>query len=192
LTDLIEIKQNLAPALVRAQALSEAEMVVKSQADEITAAEVMKLLHQEIRTLENKRKEITDPMNAALKSVRGLFEEPLGHLSRAKAKVQSALSLYRTEIEARKAEQLDKALDHPTADAQRIALEVSTAPATVLAGVRETTDYEIVVEDPAKVPAEFLVVDVAAIRKAVKAAEGRCEIPGVRFTAVKKLSPTGR
>jgi hypothetical protein len=45
-------------------------------------------------------------------------------------------------------------------------------------GVRKTWDFEVL--DASKVPAEFLMVDEVKLRKAVLAADGKIEVPGVR------------
>lgn len=191
-TDLVAIRRSLESDLVRARALSEAEMGVGSAAEEVVAAEVMKALHAEVKALEAKRREITDPLNAALKSVSALFQEPLGHLARAKTRVQTALAEYRTRLENEKMALLDAALDSGSSDVQRLSLVAATAPATTLQGVRETTDYEVEVVDASLVPEAFKVVDLMAVRKAVKAAAGQIQIPGVTVRTIKKLSPTGR
>ena len=53
-------------------------------------------------------------------------------------------------------------------------------------------DWEVAVFDKAAVPEEYKVVDLAAIKKVVKAQKGQSAIPGIRITTTTTMRRSGR
>lgn len=95
----------------------------------------------------------------------------------------------KAEAEARRAAQIEEAEQYGTPEEVAALVEAPVAPVVVapaesmvtkVKGLSFRTLWRCEVTDAAKVPAEYMVPDLALIGKVVKAHEGKIEIPGVR------------
>lgn len=145
------------------------------------AREVIREIKGKWRELEDRRKDITAPLNASLKSVNDLFRPALSYYAtceqRLKGKLAAAIA--RFEAEQRAALERVNALSAAgQTDEARDALlnlpEAQGAPAGV--SVRAILDFEL--EDESLVPREYLSVDAAKVKRALQ--EGVRHIPGIR------------
>lgn len=167
--------------------------------------------------LDELRKSITAPLDAAKRAAMDLFREPTGWLEQAEAQVRKAMLTFREErereerrlreeAEARAAEtrasleasaaraasqgRLDDAAELDAAAGEVRAVGVSR-PQPEMQGVyaRKSWDCEIV--DPAALPREYLIPDLPRIRAVVKASKGLVQIPGVRTFERETLAVKG-
>jgi hypothetical protein len=132
------------------------------------------------KRLEERRKEITAPMNEALRSANDLFRPALAALADAEGLLKKKIADAQMEIQRKNREAMEAAQRALTAGDVRGAAEAAQALVpTMLAPtgvtVREVWEFRVV--DAALVPRAYMKVDEAAIRAAVAA--GVREIPGV-------------
>jgi len=140
-------------------------------------AVILRDVKDRYRVLEEKRKEITVPLNAALKAVNNLFRPPREKFEALEYLLKEKI----TEYLARKAQENVVALQAAAvAETSEEATEALAAIAPVLppqgVSVRQVTKFEIVNAD--LVPRELCSPDPDKIKLAISA--GR-EVPGIRI-----------
>jgi hypothetical protein len=171
------------------------EMEIQTQEDLEFAAEVLKEAKGRAKRLEERQKEITAPLNAALKSVRDLFRAPLDFYATLERELKGRIA----ELKMREAEENRKAMAAAAAaHAEGNAAATGAALSTVknvanVAGVstREVWDFEI--EDENAIPRAFLMPNLRAIADKSKGLEKGSEpaaIPGVRW--IKRVAVSAR
>lgn len=84
---------------------------IRKEADLQNATELLTKIKSTSREIEKRRKEITQPLNLALKSINDLFREPGDKLKDAEAVIKSAILDYHERIEARAAKKINKIED---------------------------------------------------------------------------------
>jgi len=144
-------------------------------------------IKQAIKTIESKRKEITKPLNASLKATNAMFKklsEPFVEADRiVRDKVMDFRQLQeekaQKELERRqKIQAAHEAKGHETHEITQPEVEVAK---TTVTAKRWTFD----VVNVNKVPREYLVVDNAAVNKAIR--NGVREIDGLDIFQVEGL-----
>lgn len=184
-------------------------------ADEFTVAgEELRRIKAAQKRLDEVRKGITRPIDAAKKAILDLFREPETRLAAAESGVKRAMLGFQAEqdrlrqAEQRKAEEAArKERERLEAQAAKAvaagklekaeALEVRAATVSApvihreapkVAGLstREVWRYEIT--DAALIPREYLVPDTVKIGKVVQALRGDTTIPGVRVYAERQMA----
>lgn len=80
-------------------------LVIQNQADYEGAASCLQAIKSKARAIDEKRKEITKPLDAAKKAVMDLFRKPLELLSQAEGNVKNILRTYDQEQEKIRQEQ---------------------------------------------------------------------------------------
>lgn len=166
------------------------------------------------KRIETVRMAITRPMDAAKKAVLDFFRDPEAKLETAKNTIKRAMISFddaqrrireeeqrqaderarkereRIEAQARKAAESGK-VEKADALEQRAAAVVAPIihrePPRV-AGINYRDVWKFEVEDPTKVPREFLMVDESKIRKLVQAMKGDTHIAGVRVWPEKQIA----
>ena len=187
---------------------------VSSQEDYLFANDQLGDVKKQAKTLDDRRKAITKPLDEAKKQVMDLFRPALDLLSSAEGIWKRKMLAWdneqdrkRREEEARLREIARKeqerlrrlaesaAAKGNTDKAERMAAMAESMPTPVVAapvekasGVsfREQWDFEIV--DQSAVPREYLMVDAKRIGGVVRAMKGATNIPGVRVFAQKILA----
>lgn len=179
------------------------------------AADELKRIKAASKKLDEVRKAITSPMDAAKKAVMDFFRKPAEQLKQAEERIKDAMLVYQTDLEQKEAEERRQAEAAAKAERERLEVaaareadrgefgtvaEIATTAAQIVAapvvrrevpkvaGVsfRETWKFEIT--DLNAIPREFLLVDETKIRKVVQAMKGDTNIPGVRAYAEKTLA----
>lgn len=147
------------------------EFSISSKDDVDFAAELLAEVKGHINRLKAQCKEITAPMNDALRATRALFSPVLGHYAEAERLLKRALS------EAHQAAQVQQqvALDAHDVDAAEQAAELPRAK-----GVQYRTRWRYEITNPEAVPREYCCPDLNLIAAAVKT-DHTIEIPGVRI-----------
>ncbi len=172
----IEVKRNEARQYL---ALCQAYEIT-DQSDADRAGEIMAGLKHERNTLETKRREITDPMNAALKKVNQLFKPVVEYLDSCEKALKGSLSKFLLAQQAAQDEALAKVAQAPAVvGAETLAVahgvENIQAPATV--STRRI--WRVVKIDTSRLPQEYFIPDTDRINREVRALGGDFNIPGV-------------
>ncbi len=142
--------------------------------------------------LEERRKEITAPLNEALRSANDLFRPALSALLDAEVLLKTKIAAAQTAITRRNREAMEaaqKALAAGDARAAAVAA-VAIAPVHAPTGVTTREVWEFRVVDAALVPRQYLSVDEKLVRAAV--ASGVREISGVLITQGTQVIARGR
>lgn len=175
------VKQNTAKAMSAAEAL-----VVAKDEDLATATELLTKINLAGDMIKKRKEEITKPLNEALKSARDLFRPLEDAQQTAKGIVAQKMVDYKRVVdEARRKEQerLAARVEKGTMKmetAQRKMDEIPEEQKSVKTEVGTVSFKEVpvpVIVDVTKIPREYLVPDMVAINKAVKAG---IEIPGIK------------
>lgn len=172
----------------------------ESSKDAVTITGLAKKLFKE---MEDERKKISGPINSFVSKLNGAFKLYQETLKGVETDTKRFIQIYqnRVELERRKAEEaarkeaeaLQEKLNAEAAEAGVEAPEVVpavVAPKPTVTRTEDGTAYEVVtwdftVEDETKIPREYLMVDTARIRQAVKA--GLREIPGIKIFEKKEV-----
>ena len=77
----------------------------------VEVATVLSKIKETQRNLEKKRKEITQPLNLALKNVNNLFKEPTDKLKEAESLIKSAMIKYQQKVDAAAQKKIGKIED---------------------------------------------------------------------------------
>lgn len=156
-------------------------MIVASVKDEETAYETLQTIKKAIKTVEDKRKEITGPINKSLKAANELFKklrlpfEEADRVLRGKVLDFRHAEEERAEKERERREKIQAAHEakgHKTHEIEAPAPDVASETVTVKRWTWDLVDIK-------KVPEEYFVLDNAAITAAVR--NGAREIPGIKI-----------
>jgi len=158
---------------------------VTSDEDSAFAADLIREVRAKHKELDDRRKEVTGPLNGTVKTINGWFKPALDALENAEKKLKAKVALYMTEREKAAREALALAAAAQTAQEATAALAAAPAPAAMPQGVSMRTVWRWRVTDAQAVPREFCSPDAARIdaelRGALKDNEAPPEIPGVEF-----------
>lgn len=178
----ITIVEQISPIVAEAKALK-----IKSPEDMENAVELLSRLNKENDRIVKDEKELTNPINEALKKIREKYRPAKDILSQAITIARRTISDYQTKEDA-KAESKKEAIALKAAEGKmggetaiRKMDEVNTPEAKVATAhgsVSFREDEKFEVTDHTKLPWEYLIPDEVAIRKAMKA---NLHLPGVRY-----------
>lgn len=179
------------------------------------AADELKRIKGAAKKLDEVRKAITAPMDAAKKAVMDFFRGPSEQLTQAEGKLKAAMVTYQRELERKEAEERRAAEEAARAERERLevaaaraadrgefdrAASIETRAATVetvpvirreapkVTGVSFREAWKFEITDPLAIPREYLSIDESKIRRVVQAMKGDTSIPGVRAYPEKILS----
>jgi len=198
------VAQRLRGALARAKEVLDPFVRTADQAHKAAVAhraavlapyqEAQRIVDQKAEAWEREQRRIADEAAAAARRE----QERLEREARERAEAEQRRLL--AEAETRRLEEaaaLEAAGDREGAErlieepveAPVVAPEpvfVATPPAAAqpphVSGYGFREEWDVVVEDPALVPAEYLIPDEAKIRRVVRAMRGNIKIPGVKIT----------
>lgn len=187
--ELQVVKANATKAANAAEAL-----VVDSAEAMAKATELLSKINLAGDMIKQRKEAITKPLNAALKSARELFAPMEAAQQEAKATVSRKMIAYQTQIEA--ARRAEEAKIAARVEKGTMKLETGAKKMEALAPVENkveaksgTVTFKEVrvpkVVDEAKVPREYLVLDMVKIRRDALAG---VEIPGVVIEIEKQLA----
>lgn len=174
--------------------------------DVMRATDDLNVIAKLKRALEDHRKEFTGPINDNLKAVNGAFKALLAPLDEADAITRAKVMSFKRE-EARKAAEIEEinrlkmeaarkeaALNFgEISETVQLLQEAAPVPtrihgATATLGTMKVRKWEV--QDLAKVPDEYKVIDAGRVGKLVKA--GIPSIPGIRIWDEETLAVRGR
>jgi len=183
------VKSNTTKAVNASEALT-----IESQEDMASATELLSKINQTGDMIKARKEAITKPLNAGLKSARELFKPLETAQSEAKRIVSQKMIAYQNKVEEeeRKAKaKLAARVEKGTMKLDTAVKKMEAIPETqnkVEAKSGSVTFKEVRVPkvvDEAKVPREYLILDMVKIRKAALAG---VEIPGVVVEIEKQLA----
>lgn len=202
-----EREWSVAAVAKRNKAMALKVVDVESQGE---AAAYVEEFASALKKVEAKRRSWVDPLNGIVKRINAGFKRISEPLEEGSRHVRGELVAYQTRLEdearrkreeaERKAAAEQKKLDKKAEKKGELAPTVEPAyvpaPARTVGAVGMKKVWTFEVEDPLKVPRQFLVVDELAIRKALREAvkeakEGEApalEIPGVRIFQENQVS----
>ena len=169
------------PAEAEAELVAEATKVAKAvvmlQAFEIKTSEDMELAGERVKivkewwnTIENRRTEMTQPINAGLRSINAFFKPLLDPLKNAEMTLKSKIAAYTLAVRAEQERAMQAAATaaaagNTAAAAQHVAALAPQAPVQGVS-VREVWDWEVV--DEAAVPRQYLSIDPAKVKAVIE------------------------
>jgi len=182
-----ELTRELAPIRVQASKAEGAAtaLQIKTADDLLLATEVLSKIKLVGKQITEKKEGITKPLNEALRNVRALFAPLETAWTNAEKIVKEKMVAYRNSALS-KADEKTGAIERRV-ESGRLSfekavgkIEAITPQKTVeakLGGIQFRTVKDVVIEDETKLPREFLVPDMAKIRKVALAG---VEIAGVK------------
>lgn len=149
--------------------------------DNELAADMLKDVKRRHKELEAKRKEITVPMNAAIKAVNDLFRVPRQALEQGERILKGKIAGFLDHVEQQNAARL--ALAASAESPEEASAELATiVDATAPKGVSVRHVWRATVTNVGALPAGFTLPDVRAIEAWAKQCKGTPVMSGVTFT----------
>lgn len=155
-------------------------LTISTQEQYESAGVALRQVKTRIAELEEKRKEITRPLDAAKKSVMDLFRVPVERFKAVEASLKSAMAEHLERVERERQEALEALAEAAPDEARALVVSASSKTTPEASGIQTRVTWDFEITDPDKIPREFLIPDEKKIRAHVKAHEGRTEIAGVR------------
>lgn len=193
-----KVKAELVQEVTQAeQALTQIRtFTIETKEDLEFAAEILTDTKQSIKRLDDKRKEITDPMNKALKAANALFKPAITFYEECERLIKSKIveAHKKAEDAARIAlESAGAAAVEGDAGALTTALQVHDAAVEFPAadGLQYRTSWKFEIMDEALIPREYMTPNLALIKGVVTHKKGATEIPGVRVYEDKIVASVG-
>jgi hypothetical protein len=186
---------SIVPVEVVQKAENEAMLMTKqAEAIQVTTTEqeeeaylALTQIKQAIKTIENKRKEITKPLNASLKAANAMFKKLAAPFVEADRIVRDKVMDFRQAQEEKAQKELERrqkiqaaheAKGHETHEIIQPKVEVAKTTVTTKRWTFELVDIN-------KVSREYLVLDSVAVNKAIR--NGIREIDGLDIFQVEGL-----
>lgn len=152
------------------------DLVIRDDAQQEQVAEVLRRVKARYREIEDKRKEITVPLNAALRAVNDLFRPPRERFEALERMLKDKIAAYLREKSAANVAAL-QAVSVAATPAQATAALATVAPVAPPVGVSVRHVWKFEVTDPDLVPRELCSPDP---KKIGQLAPGT-DVPGVRW-----------
>lgn len=165
--------------------LEQCSMLQVRTKDEVAfVAQVLAEIKGETKRLTARQKEVTDPLNQALKAARALFKPALELLGQCEAKLKDHLALAHQAAEAEKRAALQAAHEQAVAGdtkaaGQAIVKAEAAAELPQTEGVSYRSRWVFAIVNADIVPREYCSPDLKKIREVVALQKGATNIPGV-------------
>lgn len=146
------------------------------------AAIILEDIKAKSKKIKGRLDEITKPLNAALKSTRGLFAPALNALAEAENILKTKIGEAKRQIDQRRIDAARAAQAALSAGNAVVAASIEIErPPQDAQGVqyRKVWSYEVV--EPERVPRDFMSIDEQKIRAFVNMHKDKAQIPGVRI-----------
>jgi cell division septation protein DedD len=144
------------------------------------AAEGLRLVKEEYRMVEAQRKKLTEPLNGVVKEINDMLRPDREACLEAERAVKQKIAGYLEQ------KQLDNERALQAAASAATPAQAQTALATVSQveaprGVSVRYMWVATVTDASLIPREYLMPDMPRILDAVRASDGKVEIPGINI-----------
>lgn len=172
---------NLTPAKRQVTTVSNqaGDLLIDSPESLSTATDILSKIKTSAKEIEKRKKEITDPLNASLKSARALFKPLEDDLATAERTIKTKMLDYSNEVEeaaAKAAAKLEDRVERGTMrtdTAMRKMDDIETIGSSVQ-GAKGSVQFRIVrnvkIVDPTKIPLKYLMNEkvMDALKTAVR------------------------
>jgi len=157
------------------------EIEVKSPEQESLAYEALGQIKRAIKTIDEERKKITQPLNQSLKAANGMFKKLSEPFDTADAIIRDKIIKFHCEQEEKarkeqerreKIQNAHEKMGHKTYELEEVKPEVSETTTIVKRWTFEILNLK-------DVPRDYLILDNAKVREAIR--NGIREIPGLRI-----------
>lgn len=189
--NLAEIESETRGQLVLAKEVKAAlpALVIADEAAYEEAGRALLDMKAKIKVLEDQRKRWVDPLNQTVKSINAFFKPVVTEWENITESLKTAMVTYQQRIAAEKQQALLAAGQMAAqgtvvgtgAQVQQyqalVALGAAPAPRADGISMREKWSWRVV--DAAKIPREYLGIDVAKVNEAVRSGKGATAIPGI-------------
>lgn len=160
--------------------------VIETRDDLALAADVLAEVKGKWKRLDEREKEITRPMNDALKKTRALFKPAKDYFGEVETHLKRAIGAHKMLEEKRNAEAARAAADaHEAGDTQGVVNAMATiAHISNVGGLTTMRKWRFEITDASKLPREFLCPNETLIKEHAAHTTGDDDptpIPGVRF-----------
>ena len=186
-------------------------IMINTQADYNNYVHILQMVKGKLKQIDDKRKEITKPLDQAKKSIMDLFRKPLDKLQEVEKIIKNALIIYqdiqenirkeeenRLRIEAekerakleRKAQRIEEKGDVEKAEEIRQEAEIIQAPIVApkidkVAGISFREKWYAKITNFKILPDEYKLPDMQLLNKIAQSSQGKLQIAGVEFRSEK-------
>lgn len=158
---------------------------VRSNEDSEFAADLIRDVKAKHKELDERRKEVTQPLNTTVRTINSWFKPALDALEQAERKLKAKVALYVQDCERKAREAIALAAAAETEEEASKALAEAPAIAAMPQGVSMRMAWKWKIVDESKIPAYLCSPDMnkiaAEIRGSLQDTGGPSEIPGVEF-----------
>ena len=176
---------------VAKEALTEIEGFQIATDEDLTfAGEVLGEIKGHYNRLEERKKQATGPLNAALKTIRSWFQPAQDYYLSSEKSLKAKIAAYHTMRAAERQAALDAAAAaHQTGDSAATQLAVAAVPPAPpkLDGVSVREEWTYEVTSFGLVPDKFKVINHALLQAMAKESKAMLNIPGIRPVPVNKV-----
>lgn len=165
--------------------ISKLPSVIETEEDAFLVADALLSVRNMFNTVEEKRKSYTAPSNEAIKRINTDFKPLTDPLKEWEEKLGMMLDVYADTREEDDVKKLKTIREQAGDNTLMIPLGLKALPSSS-GEIRFRKGFDVIVTDVSQVPKEFLTVDIKAVEKAVKDADGDITIPGISFRATHK------
>jgi hypothetical protein len=132
-----------------------------------------------VKSLIAQRETVLGPLREAERAAREWFRAPLETYQMIENVLKERVAGYQETLRKEKHAAIVAAGQAPTPTAMAQLTALATPPTPTAITFRKT--WEVEITDPNLVPREYLLIDIAALRKVCVATKGQIQVPGVRF-----------
>ncbi len=178
--------------------LYENQSIIVSNKDEYSkAGDVLKLVKNKVKSLEDKRKEYTSGLVAQKKAIDDDFKEMQKPLKELIARIDNVMVIWniaeqkRLDEEQRKIEDeaMEKLKESGESDVDiEIINEGLKSSKGNIATSTMTQNYSFKIENIDEVPREYLIVDEVKVGKIVRDSKGKIKIDGIKNITTNKIN----
>ena len=178
--------------------LYENQNVVVSTKEEFSqAGDVLKLVKNKVKSLEDKRKEYTSGLVAQKKAIDDDFKEMQKPLKGLIDKINSVMVEWNV-VEQKRLDEEQQKIEDEALEKLKESGESDVDVEVVNGGLKSTKGdiatstmtqtYTFEVENIAEVPREYLIVDSVKVGKEVRESKGRAKIAGIKNITINKIN----
>lgn len=154
--------------------------VITTDEEQEQVASMLRDVKARYKEIENRRTEITQPLNQALRAINNLFRPPRERFQELEKSLKQKIATYLETKQAANVAALTAASQASTSTQAQQALSV-VAPIEAPRGVNVRYVWRFELSDEAAVPREFCSPDARKIQEYLSTLQGEPAIPGIVF-----------
>lgn len=188
----IELKKEVELVLYENQ-----EIAVNNKDEYVKAGDVLKLIKNKIKKIEDKRVEYTKPLLDQKKLIDDDFKKMQAPLNELVRKISSVMVNWNIAEQKRLDEEQKRIEAEAMAEAKKNKVSEVIVPIinekikSTRGDIATSTmieDYDFELEDITKVPLEYLIVNETKVRGDIKASKGKLIIPGIKNITTHRIN----